>query len=75
MDTTYDLDGITAKIESLKKTAMELADLGEDFPALYRNARRILAAVKMLEINISDVSDTTSSQAVFMKGGDPTASS
>ncbi|MFO7598283.1 MAG: hypothetical protein R6X27_00565 [Candidatus Desulfacyla sp.] len=61
MDTNYDLVAIAGKIQSLKKAAMELADLGEDFPALYRNARRILAAVKMLEINISDVSDTTSS--------------
>jgi hypothetical protein len=61
MNTNYDVGAIAAKIESLKKTTMELADLGEDFPALCRNARRILAAVKMLEINISDVSDTTSS--------------
>ena len=61
MNTNYDVAAIAAKIESLKKTATELRDLGENFPALYRNARRILAAVKMLEINISDVSDTTSS--------------
>jgi hypothetical protein len=58
MNTNYDLAGITAKIESLKKTATELVDLGEDFPALYRNARRILATVKMLEINVSDLSET-----------------
>ena len=61
MDTNYDVAAIAAKIESLKKTATELRDAGEDFPALYRNTRRILAGIKMLEINISDLSDTTSS--------------
>jgi hypothetical protein len=51
----YDVAAIAAKIESLKKTTLELARTsGEDFPALYRNALRILAGVKMLEINISD---------------------
>ncbi|MBN2031873.1 MAG: hypothetical protein JW836_01245 [Deltaproteobacteria bacterium] len=59
MNDTYDLRDIAAKIESLKKTALELRDLGENFPALYRNARRILAGVRMLEINISDISDLT----------------
>lgn len=65
MDTRYDPAEVAEKIETLKKTAQELTDLGEDFPALYRNARRILAGVKMLEINVSD----------FMKGAGPTASS
>jgi len=45
------------KIASLKKTAEELRDMGEDIPALYRNARRILAGVKMLEMNISDIAE------------------
>jgi hypothetical protein len=55
MNTRYDLVAIAEKIASMKKTALELTDLGEDFPALYRNTRRILAAIKMLEINLSDV--------------------
>jgi hypothetical protein len=58
MSDTYDLVAIAEKIESLKKTALELRDLGEDFPALYRNTRRILAGIKMLELNVSDVTDT-----------------
>jgi hypothetical protein len=31
--------------------------MGEDFPALARNIARILASVKMLEINVSDLVD------------------
>jgi hypothetical protein len=65
MSDTCDLVAIAAKIESLKKKALHLRDLGEDFPALYRNASRILAGIKMLEINISD----------FTKEAGPTASS
>jgi hypothetical protein len=57
MDTRYDLVAIAEKIASMKKTTLELKDLGEDFPALYRNTRRILAAIKMLEINLPDVTE------------------
>ena len=57
MDTRYDLVAIAGKIASMKETALELTDLAEDFPALYRNTRRILAAIKMLEINLSDVTE------------------
>jgi len=51
-----DLQEIQEKIKSLRETAEELKTMGEDFPALYRNASRILASIKMLEINIPDVS-------------------
>ena len=50
-----DLKELDSKIQSLKKTAEELKTMGEDFPALYRNTSRILASIKMLELNISDV--------------------
>ena len=50
-----DLNMINAKIQLLKKTAQELNRIGEDFPAVARNTARILASVKMLEINISDL--------------------
>jgi hypothetical protein len=49
------LKEIDSKIQSLKKTAEELKQMGEDFPALYRNISRILASIKMLELNVSDV--------------------
>ena len=50
-----DINEINTKIQLLKKTAEELNRMGEDFPALARNTARILASVKMLEINVSDL--------------------
>ncbi len=57
MTLQIDLNEINAKIELLKKTAQELNRIGEDFPALGRNTVRILASIKMLEINVSDLVD------------------
>jgi hypothetical protein len=50
-----DLKKINDKIQLLKKTAAELNRIGEGFPAIARNTVRILASVKMLEINVSDL--------------------
>ncbi|KPK45073.1 MAG: hypothetical protein AMJ65_01040 [Phycisphaerae bacterium SG8_4] len=47
---------INEKIRLLKQTAKDLNRHAEDFPALSRNMARILASIKMLELNISDVS-------------------
>jgi len=55
MNRRIDINEIDAKIQLMKKTAEELNRLGEDFPALARNTVRILASVKMLEINVSDI--------------------
>lgn len=55
MAQQIDLNEINAKIQLLKKTAQELNRIGKDFPAVARNTVRILASVKMLEINISDL--------------------
>lgn len=57
MNPRIDLDTINAKIQLMKKTAEELNRIGEDFPALARNTVRILASVKMLEINVSDLAE------------------
>lgn len=54
MDRQNNLNDITAKIQLIKKTAQELNQIGEDFPAIYCNTVRILASVKMLEINIPE---------------------
>lgn len=54
MDYQTDLDEINAKIQLMKKTAQELNRFGEDFPSIARNTSRILASVKMLELNITD---------------------
>ena len=53
--TQIDLKKIDEKIQLMKSTAEELNRLGDNFPALARNSVRILASVKMLEINISDL--------------------
>ncbi len=39
------------KIQELEKIAKDLEDRTEDFPALNRNLKRILASVEMLKIN------------------------
>ena len=56
MAKNIDLKELDSRIQSMKKTAEELKQMGENFPALYRNINRILASIKMLELNISDVS-------------------
>ena len=55
MAQQIDLREINEKIQLMKKTAEELNHIGENFPAVARNTARILASVKMLEINISDL--------------------
>jgi hypothetical protein len=48
---------IDTQIKAIKKAAQELKELSGGIPAVDRNAERILASVKMLEINISDLLD------------------
>ncbi len=57
MDERNDLKEMAGKIAIMKKTAEELKEMGEDFPALYRNTSRILAGIKMLELNVSDLNE------------------
>lgn len=51
----YKLEDMAAKIQLLKKTAIELKRISGGIPAVDKNVDRILASIKMLEINISDV--------------------
>jgi hypothetical protein len=55
MPRKVDLKELDKKIQSMKKTAQELKKMADDFPALVRNTARILASIKMLELNISDL--------------------
>ncbi len=48
---------LDTRIKAIKKAAEELKELSGGMPAVDRNAARILASVKMLEINISDLID------------------
>jgi hypothetical protein len=57
MENEYKVGEIDDKIQLLKKYAMDLTEMADDFPSLYRNCRRILASTKMLELNISDIKD------------------
>ena len=61
MNPGIDLNKINAKIQLMKKEAEELNQIGENFPALARNTVRILASIKMLEINVSDLVELDSS--------------
>ena len=50
-----DMKKVVTRIKTIKKAAQELKDYYTEVPAIERNAARILASVKMLEINISDL--------------------
>jgi hypothetical protein len=43
------------RIQSIKRSVVELQNLGQEIEAVRRNADRILASIKMLELNISDL--------------------
>ncbi len=53
------LKKMDARIKKIRKAAEELKELSEGIQAIDRNASRILASVKMLEINLSDILDIT----------------
>ncbi len=48
---------LVAVIQELKNNAKYLADISGGMQCVDRNSDRILASVKMLELNISDVAD------------------
>ena len=52
-----ELRKIDTRIKMIKKATQELKQLSGGIQAVDRNAERILASVKMLEINISDFID------------------
>ena len=45
------------RIKAIRKAAQELKEISGGIQAVDRNADRILASAKMLEINISDILD------------------
>ncbi|MFC1920208.1 hypothetical protein ACFLYQ_00610 [Chloroflexota bacterium] len=56
-DISVDIEGMAKRIASIRKNADELKAMSGGIQAVDKNADRILASVKMLEINISDVVD------------------
>ncbi|HEY97936.1 MAG TPA: hypothetical protein G4O16_07125 [Dehalococcoidia bacterium] len=57
MAQQYDIRAMADLIESLRKDAERLKKIAGDIPSVQKNADRILANVKMLEININDVTE------------------
>ena len=55
MNQVIDLNSIHERIRTIESTARELEEFGRDFPAVQKNVIRILACVKMLELNVSDL--------------------
>jgi len=53
----YKIREMAEKIRVIKKAATELQRISRGIQAVDRNADRILASVRMLEINISDIVD------------------
>ena len=50
-----DMKKLDTRIKAIRKAAQELKKFSGGIPAVDRNADRILASTKMLEINISDI--------------------
>ena len=60
MAQEYKLEEMADKIRSLKQTAIELKAMSGGIQAVDRNVNRILASIRMLEINIVELADDTS---------------
>jgi hypothetical protein len=52
-----DVKKLDTRIKAIRDAAQELKKFSGGIQAVDRNAERILASVKMLEINISDILD------------------
>lgn len=53
-----DIEGLLEmdrRIQSIKKSVIELRDLGQEIEAVTRNSARILASIRMIELNVSDL--------------------
>ena len=57
MADEYPLDKMVKQIRAMKRSAVELKNISGGMEAVDRNVDRILASIKMLEINIVDVAD------------------
>jgi hypothetical protein len=57
MNKEYNVKAMVTKIEALRQNAEALKEIVGDFPSVVKNCDRILANVRMLEININDAAD------------------
>jgi len=57
MKQQYDIKGMVSKIKALRKNAEDLKHISGGIPTVVKNADRILADVRMLEIQIVDAAE------------------
>jgi hypothetical protein len=50
-----DIKNMAKQIETVKKATLKLMEISNGNASVNKNAERILASVKMLEINVSDL--------------------
>ena len=57
MEQNIDIKKLDKKIQLLKEISWDILEEAENFPALNRNCQRMLANIKMLELNVSDINE------------------
>lgn len=57
MSNDYDINGMVEKIKALKQTVTELRQISGGIMAVERNTERMLASIRVLELDICDVAD------------------
>jgi hypothetical protein len=57
MANEYDIKKMVSKIKTLRKHAEELKEISGGIPAVIKNADRILANIRMLEIDITEAAE------------------
>lgn len=55
MDSQIDTGAIQGQLEKIRAAILELQRMGGSIPCVYRNAARMEASLKMLELNITDL--------------------
>ncbi len=53
-----DIEGLLEmdrRIQSIKKSVIELQNRGQEIEAVRRNSARVLASIRMIELNVSDL--------------------
>jgi hypothetical protein len=50
-----DIKSLAEEIARIEESATRLREMAENFPAVAKNAARILASVRMLQLNVTDV--------------------
>ena len=57
MTKEYDINAIAEKILALKAITMDLKKISGGVPSIDRNAERILSSIRLLELDVTDVSE------------------